>query len=73
MEARCKNCVYWKEDETRDNAHECKSGKLVYGGDLEDDGIPHDGVRYDDYEGYEAYLHTGPDFGCVHFKHKVIE
>jgi hypothetical protein len=58
----CKNC-YWYEHGPRD----CSCPKMVYGYKGK---VDHDGVAIEDDEGWG--MQPGPDFGCIHFKHKEI-
>jgi len=64
----CKDCKYWRRNSGDFNGEvfmgSCSSDKLVHD--------PHkpekDQLTYADYEEYSAFLETGEDFGCIHFK-----
>jgi hypothetical protein len=57
----CKDCQHWTQNPDKPGEGQCNSPKFV-----EADSPPLDGLAYTDYEGYNAYLSTGPDFGCIH-------
>jgi len=61
----CKNC-HWYE-RPGNGTHECSCPKMVYGYGPRCDS---DGVDVEDDEGWGMV--PGPDFGCIHFKHKEI-
>lgn len=73
MSGRCKDCKFWNPYmPVCPTRGWCSSGKLVdqsesYGMNLGAE----DELSYSDAEGYVANLHTGPEFGCVHFKEKA--
>ena len=61
----CKNCDW--HDRPGNGTHECSCPKMVYGYQEKPD---HDGVAVEDDESWGRQ--PGPDFGCIHFKHKEI-
>lgn len=61
----CKNC-YWYE-RPGNGTHDCSCPKMLYGYSGR---AAHDGVAIEADEGWGML--PGPDFGCIHFKHKEI-
>jgi len=84
IEKICKNCKYWKEttvDGWKGSGYKnCKNEHIQYGCNVNWDNLDNNGdVTYeykpesDDlliYEGYAAWLKTGPRFGCIFFELK---
>ena len=59
----CKDCKYWRPKElSHAVCHPCDHGKV---GQEAADGIFEEGMTY-----YHERIHTGPDFGCIHFEPK---
>jgi hypothetical protein len=54
---KCKNCIYWVDDGRCELCEHSKSGETEK-----------DGFVCCDMEEYSAWLVTGPEFGCIHFK-----
>lgn len=59
----CKNC-FWHERPDNGTC-DCSCPKMLYGYAGK---VDHDGVAIEDDEGWG--MRPGPDFGCIHFKHK---
>ncbi len=72
MKHVCKNCKYYEAptDEyfIKDDKGTCNCDKLV----AQEAEYPlDDKLEYSDYEGYQAFLRVGSNFGCIHFKNKL--
>lgn len=72
---RCGNCEFWlrytEQFEVKHHGQHagiCESDQFVYNNM---GSTPKDGLRYWDYEGYDAGFDTGENFGCVHFKERM--
>jgi len=78
MKKLCKTCFYWHQLESDYYLSggvgygDCVCGKLIY----KDGSCPlyaTDQLIYWDYEGYDASIATGPEYGCVHWRKKDKE
>ena len=67
----CKDCKYY----TKENMvigkkfGSCSCKKFVYIGNSHDP-LQDDMLLYEDCEMYNAFLHVGENFGCVHFEER---
>jgi len=62
----CRSCVYWSFTSViaKIPTGECKCPKLVHATQIKSA----DELAYTDTDNFQAWLSTGPDFGCVHHK-----
>lgn len=83
MEKLCKNCKYWKPtpedfvgirkiDYVTVYIGDCNNGKLKYNDYINNYPPKNNELIYWDYNGYRAYLKTGPDFGCIHWEQNNV-
>lgn len=63
---RCVNCTFWERKERMGNCH---CNKFFYDDESSDEHCE-DGLGFCDAECYNAWITTGPQFGCVHFQRK---
>ena len=74
MNKHCSDCDFWGDKNATmfgdDRYRTCTNEKLIYfyKNPNPDREFPIDGLVYDDHEGYEASLHVGPEFGCIHWE-----
>lgn len=73
----CKNCSHWGDmlqvhyDQHETHFRKCKKAVDISGvGPDEVLSLPADVAVSSDFEDYESSLHTGPEFGCIHFEVK---
>lgn len=65
---RCINCSFWQRE---GRMGKCNCNKFFYDcGEGYDDEHREDGLAFCDAECYNAWVTTGPQFGCVHFNRK---
>ena len=75
MEKTCKNCIYWKRNNDYDEDDiyfgSCELiediSETIHSKELRK-ARKSDRAYTSDYEEYSSYNHTGPDFGCIHWK-----
>lgn len=75
MKKICKNCKYYNaynENDGRDviGYGICENPKFVYDCASCMHNKTKDMLLYMDYEGYEASVEMGEEFGCIHFERK---
>jgi len=66
---RCEKCKHWTRQDMAYEAGDCGSGKFIY--IINETPRPRDGLFYLDADGYNAWVITGPDFGCIHFEERT--
>jgi len=73
MEKICKNCKYWEYDRevgnNRVRVGDCDCPKMIYTR-LLNHLTEKDQLGYWDFEGYQAGITFGEEFGCIHWKSK---
>ena len=71
MTKTCKSCNWW-DDTVRvlDEESNCRCPKLRYVDYPDSPTEDKDKLVVSDSERYHAYILTGPDFGCIHYKEK---
>lgn len=79
----CKDCIFWGVENPTGNhpyekdsdiLRECGSPKFVYKHAWPESGdVPIDGLRFEDGEGCQASVGTGPEFGCIHAQRREVE
>ena len=71
---KCSECRYWEREHYSwgDTVFgDCGNLKIVHCSDGRDD-PPSDGLGYSAFEGGDASVKMGEDFGCIHFEVKPI-
>lgn len=68
----CKNCKYYEKGEFYNHYGTCSNEKIEYNDFFSDiinkPEFAKDKLLYADYEGYNASVDVGEEFGCIHFK-----
>jgi hypothetical protein len=69
MEKICKNCKYFNQDEDDKEIGygTCACEKMIYDCACCFEPKEKDLLFYMDYEGYNASIEVGEEFGCIHF------
>lgn len=74
MQKQCKKCKHYspyKEDLSKGfGACNCPKFKYEIAYNWKENGLEKDNLLYMDYEGYNAGIEVGEEFGCIHFKVK---
>lgn len=74
----CKNCKYYEKGEFAEFYGECSNPRFEYETAScyerykkeQKKPILKDKLFYMDYEGYDASIEVGEEFGCIHFENK---